>query len=71
MNISEHVQALSRKKRSRSAMAKCFGFLGLTVPGRQRPCERSARLQPPASGSATVAGICRGLAESYIKVISL
>lgn len=41
MNISEHVQALSRKT-SQIGQGEASGFLGLTVPGRQRPCERFA-----------------------------
>ena len=70
MNISEHVQAVSRK----DVPDRPWRSVRFPWPNGARKATTVRMLRTPttpASGSATVAGICRGLAESYINMISL
>jgi hypothetical protein len=71
MNISEHVRALSQKVvPDRPGLSVRFPN-GIGKATTVRTLRTLPTLTAPAWRSATVAGICRGLAKPYIKVISL
>lgn len=70
MNISEHVQALAQKDVP-DRPGRSVRFPWPNGAGKATTVRTLRTLTAPALGSATVAGICRGLADLYIKVISL
>lgn len=70
MNISEHVRAISPKDVP-GRPRRSIRFPWPNGAGKATTVRTLRTLTAPALGSATVAGICRGLADGYIKVISL
>jgi len=70
MNISERVQALSHKDVP-DRPGRSVRFPWLNGAGKATTVRTLHTPTAPELGSATVAGICRGLVDPYIKVISL